>query len=80
MIFIINLKDKEMMTAFEKSCVIAKAADDKKAARLNCIHHLLGIIPYKDVTPSLIKLPERHLDSNYIRPPKSEQNFVPEVY
>lgn len=56
------------------------SADDKKAARLNCIHHLLGIIPYKDVTPSLITLPERHLDSNYIRPPKSEQNFVPEVY
>ena len=56
------------------------SADDKKAARLNCIHHLLSIVHYQDVTPSPIKLPERHLDSNYIRPPKSEQNFVPDIY
>ena len=25
-------------------------ADDKKRARLNCIHHLLKQIPYKEVT------------------------------
>ncbi|HFD88115.1 MAG TPA: polyphosphate kinase 2, partial [Gammaproteobacteria bacterium] len=26
-------------------------ADDKRQARLNCIHHLLSLIPYKDLTP-----------------------------
>jgi len=34
-------------------------ADDKKRARLNCIHHLLKQIPYKEVKHPLIVLPER---------------------
>ncbi len=34
-------------------------ADDKKRARLNCIHHLLSVIPYEDLTPEPIKLPKR---------------------
>lgn len=55
-------------------------ADDKKRARLNCIHHLLSLIPYKDMTPSPIELPERKDDSSYIRPPITDQNFVPDVY
>jgi polyphosphate kinase 2 len=54
-------------------------ADDKKCARLNCIHHLLSMIPYKDLTPEQIKLPERE-KSNYVRPPISDQTFVPQVY
>jgi polyphosphate kinase 2 len=54
-------------------------ADDKKCARLNCIHHLLSMIPYKDLTPDQIKLPERE-KSNYVRPPISDQTFVPQVY
>ena len=55
-------------------------ADDKKRARLNCIHHLLSLIPYKDLTPEPIKLPPRQKDDSYVRPPMSDQNFVPEVY
>jgi len=55
-------------------------ADDKKRARLNCIHHLLSQIPYRDLTPARIKLPPRQQDSSYVRPPISDQNFVPEVY
>lgn len=56
-------------------------ADDKKKARLNCIHHLLSMIPYKDLTPKPIKLPPRKKeDSNYVRPPITDQTFVPEVY
>ncbi|HDP54069.1 MAG TPA: polyphosphate kinase 2 [Bacteroidetes bacterium] len=55
-------------------------ADDKKRARLNCIHHLLSLIPYKDLTPKPIELPERKVDFSYIRPPISDQNFVPDVY
>ena len=55
-------------------------ADNKKKARLNCVHHLLSLIPYKDLTPEPIKLPARQKDKGYIRPPLSDQNFIPEVY
>lgn len=55
-------------------------SDNKKRARLNCIHHLLDSIPYKDLTPKPIKLPPRDMSVKYKRPPLSDQNFVPEVY
>jgi polyphosphate kinase 2 len=55
-------------------------ADDKKRARLNCIHHLLSLIPYKDLTPKPLKLPPLKHDVAYVRPPVTEQTFVPEKY
>ncbi|MBF0216970.1 MAG: polyphosphate kinase 2 [Candidatus Omnitrophica bacterium] len=55
-------------------------ADDKKRARLNCICHLLGMIEYKDLTPEPLKLPPRQKDSKYIRPPITDQTFVPQIY
>ncbi|BDX38898.1 polyphosphate kinase [Tenuifilaceae bacterium CYCD] len=55
-------------------------ADDKRRARLNCISHLLSLIPYEDLTPAPIKLEARREDNSYIRPPITDQNFVPEVY
>ena len=55
-------------------------ADDKKKARLNCIAHLLGTIPYKDLSPEPLELPERQVDATYKRPPKSSQRFVPRIY
>ncbi|MGA2138353.1 MAG: polyphosphate kinase 2 [Verrucomicrobiia bacterium] len=55
-------------------------ADDKKRARLNCIHHLLGMIPHKDLTPAPLKLPPRQTKTSYVRPPITDQTFVPEVY
>ena len=55
-------------------------ADDKKRARLNCIRHLLSLIPYEDLTPQPIKLPPRQGDIGYIRPPITDQTFVPEYY
>ncbi len=55
-------------------------ADDKKRARLNVIKHLLSKIPYQDLTPESIKLPPRQDDKGYVRPPLSDQTFVPEVY
>jgi len=55
-------------------------AEDKKRARLNCISHLLTTIPYEDRTLGPIELPPRQEDSGYIRPPISEQTFVPEIY
>ena len=55
-------------------------ADNKKRARLNCIHHLLSQIPYKDLPAEHLKLPPRQKDTGYVRPPKMSQRFVPEVY
>ena len=54
-------------------------ADDKKCARLNVIRHLLSLIPYEDLTPEFIELPT--LDRRkYVRPPITDQQFVPELY
>ena len=55
-------------------------ADDKKRARLNCISHLLSMIPYQDLTPSAIELPPRQDNVGYVRPPLTDQTFVPEMY
>lgn len=55
-------------------------ADDKRRARLNCISHLLSQIPYRDLTPEPIKLEPRRVDKSYIRPPITEQSFVPEIF
>ena len=55
-------------------------ADSKKKARLNCIHHLLKQIPYRDLTPPPIKLPPRQKRKGYVRPPISDQHFVPEIF
>jgi polyphosphate kinase len=55
-------------------------ADNKKRARLNCISHLLSMIPYKEIKHKKIKLPPRQEGEGYIRPPFSDQTFVPEKY
>lgn len=55
-------------------------ADNKKRARLNCISHLLSMIPYKDIKPRPIKLPPRQKRVGYVRPPLEDQNFVPEKF
>jgi polyphosphate kinase 2 len=54
-------------------------ADDKKAARLNLISHLLSSVPYKDVPHEEIKLPPRQRRS-YTRPPVDSQSWVPLKY
>jgi polyphosphate kinase 2 len=55
-------------------------SDIKKHARLNCIAHLLSMIPYEDLTPREIVLPKRKESLGYVRPPMSDQTFVPEIY
>lgn len=55
-------------------------ADNKKCARLNCISHLLEMIPYKEIKRKKISLPPRQGDVGYIRPPISDQTFVPSRY
>ncbi|MDE0297201.1 MAG: polyphosphate kinase 2 [Candidatus Poribacteria bacterium] len=53
---------------------------DKRRARLNCISHLLSQIPYEDLRLEPIKLPPLQSDQHYIRPPRSDQTYVPEIY
>ncbi|WP_432666582.1 polyphosphate kinase 2 [Wukongibacter baidiensis] len=55
-------------------------ADNKKLARLNCIHHFLSLIPYEEVTQEKIELPPKHKDKDYIRPPIDSQRWIPEIY
>jgi polyphosphate kinase 2 (PPK2 family) len=55
-------------------------ADDKRRARLNCIAHILSSVTYKDATPPPLNLPHRRPHAgSYIRPPKSEQNIIPDL-
>jgi len=54
-------------------------ADDKRRARLNCIHHFLSLIPHKEIKHKKIDLPSINMEG-YVRPPLSDQTFVPEVY
>ncbi len=55
-------------------------SDVKKHARLNCITHLLGQIPYEDTTPEPIVLEDRPPQQGYVRPPMGDQTFVEEIH
>jgi polyphosphate kinase 2 len=55
-------------------------AVDKKKARLNCIHHLLQQIPYKDIEREEVVLPPRARNEGYRRSPVPAELLVPEVY
>ncbi len=54
-------------------------SDDKKAARLNCITHLLSQFDYDDVAPDPVVLPSMQ-EIAYVRPPMDEQTFVPQLF
>jgi len=54
-------------------------ADIKRKARLNCIKHLLSLIPYQEIKHKKIELPPINMEG-YVRPPMSDQTFVPEEY
>ncbi len=55
-------------------------SDVKKHARLNCISHLLSMVPYEDLTPPPMQLEERPVQEDYVRPPLETQTFVPEIH
>ncbi|MEY8876264.1 MAG: polyphosphate kinase 2 [Leptothrix sp. (in: b-proteobacteria)] len=55
-------------------------AVDKKSARLNCIHHLLGQVPYHEIEHEPVQLPQRERREDYIRRPVPADMIVPEVY
>jgi polyphosphate kinase 2 len=52
--------------------------DDKRRARLNCIHHLLSIVPYEDVLEAPLELPPRPPEGDYQRPPRDLFHYVPD--
>jgi polyphosphate kinase 2 len=54
-------------------------SDDKKAARLNCISHLLSQFPYENVAPEPVELPAMR-EIAYVRPPMHDQTFVPQLF
>ena len=55
-------------------------AVDKKKARLNCIDHLLSLVPYSEIEHSPIELPARVRNPDYTRHPVPADMYVPEVY
>ncbi|RDI26116.1 polyphosphate kinase 2 [Pseudacidovorax intermedius] len=55
-------------------------AVDKKKARLNCITHLLGQMPYREVEHPPIALPDRERHPDYFRQPVPQSMIVPEIY
>jgi polyphosphate kinase len=54
--------------------------DDKRRARLNCIAHLLSLIPYKEVKRDKVKLPDRQKPKGYVEPRNRNYQHVPQVY
>ncbi|MDR6890022.1 polyphosphate kinase 2 [Variovorax sp. 3319] len=55
-------------------------AVDKKKARLNCISHLLGQLPYQEVAHPPVQLPARERHADYLRQPVPASMMVPEIY
>jgi polyphosphate kinase len=53
-------------------------SDDKRAARINMIAHLLSSIPYEHVERPALKLPKRPKSKGYVRPPRESQLYVPD--
>ncbi|WP_213879255.1 polyphosphate kinase 2 [Pseudomonas sp. dw_358] len=55
-------------------------ADDKKKARLNCIHHLLSQMPYEEIEQPVIELPQRMRHEDYRRNPMPAELLIPQTY
>jgi len=55
-------------------------SNDKRRARLNCISHLLSLIPYVEVEREKVKLPKRQKAKGYVEPRNRSYQHVPEVF
>ena len=55
-------------------------AVDKKRARLNCIDHLLSLVPYHEIEHPDVLLPARVRNPEYIRNPVPQDMIIPEKY
>jgi polyphosphate kinase 2 len=72
-------KDQMMVhTDIPESPWYVVESDDKRRARLNMIAHLLSTLDYHEVAHPATKLPKRPPSSGYVRPPRSEQHYVPD--
>jgi len=54
-------------------------SDDKRAARLNSMSHLLSQVTFENTEPEPVKIPKRPASETYERPPEESQRFVPDV-
>jgi polyphosphate kinase 2 len=77
-------KARDMMleaTDTEHSPWYILRSDDKRRARLNCISHLLSLIPYETVAREKIKLPKRSKKGEYDdQATIADRRFVAERY
>ncbi|MFC0875877.1 polyphosphate kinase 2 [Saccharicrinis sp. FJH2] len=72
-------KDKMMdYTDIKQAPWYVIPSDSKKRARLNCIHHLLTMVPYKKIEYEELTLPPKQQNKSYIRPPIEEQTIIPD--
>jgi polyphosphate kinase 2 len=55
-------------------------SDDKERARLNCVRHVLVKVPYEALQPETVELTPRKPAGSYVRPPRTEQFYVPQYY
>jgi len=53
--------------------------DDKERARLNCISHLLSVVPWKEIPRDKVKLPKRQKSHGYVEP-NWNYRWIPEKY
>jgi polyphosphate kinase 2 len=53
-------------------------SEDKRAARLNMISHLLDLVPYEQMEPPIVRIPPRPAASDYERPPRELNRSVPD--
>ena len=76
-------KAKDAMFAYtdtKKSPWWAVDSNNKKKARLNCIHHLLSMVPYEEVKREKLALPPFKPKQSYMRTPKEDITYVPEIW
>jgi hypothetical protein len=69
-----------MRTSIDEAPWCIVEGNDKKRARLNCIHHLLQQVPYTEIEHPLLTLPERVFSSDYERKVLPDDLYVPETY
>ena len=55
-------------------------SDNQRRGRLNCIAHLLELIPYERIAPNDIELPELQEPGDYRQPPEGTRRVVPSRY
>ncbi|MGS0685211.1 polyphosphate kinase 2 [Nakamurella sp. GG22] len=53
-------------------------SEDKKRSRINVISHILSAVPYQNLAPEPVTIPERPKSISYVRPPRDEFRYVPD--